>query len=249
MLHSRRLLTGFVASSFVVSGLATLAVAADQEATPAKTISQLEPQPGRVVIVEDVWMRFNDEPSHHMQQAHDSFLKKEFKAAANELHKTAGYLHVATQHAASETKAALAASAQELDGLAKDVEAGTVKSAKTLESAFARAEQALAAHHQAKAHTALDEKRNTLAGHYLHSAVTHFENAGKWIGQELETGTAATANGVRTVAGKLIEGSGAVVDEAGKGIKWLGTEVEKLGKFMEPKKTTASSKIPTVENK
>jgi hypothetical protein len=243
MLHTRLLL-----ATVVALGMTTLAVAADKAANPTEKKAEPQSRPGLVVIEEDVWMRFNDEPSHHMQRAHASFLKKEYKAAANELQKTASYLHVESQNAVGETKSALAASAEELDRLAHDVAAGTVKSAKTLESAFARAEHALATHHQAKANTALSEKHGTTAGHYLNSAVTHLENAAKWTGHELESGTVATANGVRTVAGKLIEGSGAVVDEAGKGINWVGEEIVKLGKTIEPAKKVEDTK-PAAEKK
>jgi len=49
----------------------------------------------------------------------------------------------------------------------------------------------------------------------------------------LESGTVATANGVRTLAGKLIEGSGLVVEEAEKGVTWVGDEVEKVGRSID----------------
>jgi hypothetical protein len=50
------------------------------------------------------------------------------------------------------------------------------------------------------------------------------------------------------VAGKLIEGSGAVVDEAGKGINWVGEEIVKLGKTIEPAKKVEDTK-PAAEKK
>jgi hypothetical protein len=84
-----------------------------------------------------------------------------------------------------------------------------------------------------KAKTALNAKHPAMAGHYLRSAVNHVEDAAKWSGHELESGTLATANGVRIVAGKLIEGSGFVVNEAEKGITWVGDEVEKVGRSID----------------
>jgi len=39
---------------------------------------------------------------------------------------------------------------------------------------------------------------------------------------------------VRLVAGKLVEGVGFVPDKVGKGVTWVGTEIEKLGKLIEP---------------
>jgi hypothetical protein len=61
----------------------------------------------------------------------------------------------------------------------------------------------------------------------------------------LESGTVATANGVRTLAGKLIEGSGLVVEEAEKGVTWVGDEVETSGKFIESDQRAGTAAKPT----
>jgi len=179
-----------------------------------------------------------------MRQAHERFLKKEYEAAGHDLRKAAGYLQVEAQNAATGIKAALTASAHELEVLATETQAGKVKVVKKLESAFARAEHALAADHLAKAKVALNNKNHARTGHYLSSAVAHVESGAKWAGHELETGAMATANGVRTLSGKLIEGGGVAVDEAGKGITWVGDEVEKLGKYIEPHKQAAAASKP-----
>jgi hypothetical protein len=222
----------FLASVMVLSW-AACAGATDRTDKPTDTKAVPESRPGWFVVEEDVWVRLDDEPSQHMHRAHESFLKKEYGATTTELRKAGGYLHIAARNSSSETKAALTASAHELDSLAADVQAGTVKSAKSLDSAFARAEHALGADNQAKAKTALNAKHHAMAGHYLRSAVNHVEDAAKWSGHELESGTLATANGVRIVAGKLIDGGGFVVDEAEKGVTWVGDEVEKVGRSID----------------
>jgi hypothetical protein len=223
--------------SVIALYLAVVAVAEDKQDKPAKNVVESELPPGSVVVDEDVWVRLIDEPSVHMDRAHDGFVKKNFKLAADEMRKTASYLHIAARNATTTTKAGLSASAQELERLAKNVENGTEQSVKKLESAFGRAERALAEHHQINAKSALDRKRNGAAGRYLRSAVGHVENAAKWSGQELESGAAKTAEGVRTVAEKLVDGSGVVVNQAGKGIKWLGSEIQKLGTVIESDKS------------
>jgi hypothetical protein len=227
MWRNRVLLIPIVAMSWTTLASAQATLSDKQTTAP-------ESKPSWVVVEEDVWLRFNDEPSQYLQQAHESFLKKEYKVTAQNLRKAAGYLQVAAQNGASRAKSALVASADELDRLAKDVESGTVKSGKDLESAFARAEHALAFDHQAKAQTAIAENQHVRAGHYLHSAVGHLENAAKWSGHQLERGAVATADGVRLLSGKLVEGSGYVVEEAGKSVKWVGEEVDKLGKLIAP---------------
>ncbi|MEZ6097833.1 MAG: hypothetical protein R3E01_02565 [Pirellulaceae bacterium] len=233
--------TCFAVASLLLAAVASMAVGQDAN-TKAKTEGEKPAsKPGWVVIEEDVWVRFVDEPAHHMKQAHESFLKKDFKAAAHELRLAGGFLHAAASNAAGDAKAALVASANEVDRLAKDVESGTVKSAKTLENTFARAEHALAIHNHVKAKTAIENQHHAAGGHYLRSAVNHVENAAKWAGHELEAGAVETANGVRLVAGKVVEGTGFVPDEVGKGVTWVGTEVEKLGTLIEPHETPAES--------
>jgi len=221
-------------TSILVMSLSSLAIAADQNIKPADSPAKPEPQPGWIVVEEDIWIRLNDEPSHHMRLAHESFLRKEYETTVSELRKSGAYLHVLVKNASSETKAALKASAHELDRLADEVHAGTVKSVKSLEAACARAEHALAARNHAKAQSALKENHHKEAGDYLHSAVNNVENAAQWSGHELESGAVEMGKSVRIVAGKLKEGGNFVVDEAGKGIKWVGDEVKKLGTFIEP---------------
>jgi hypothetical protein len=220
-------------ASMMVLSLAALVIAADRADKPTDKNAEPELRPGWFVVEEDVWIRLNDEPSQHMRQARESFLKKDYGATTSELRKAGGYLHIAARNSSSETRTALTASAHELDSLAADVQAGTVKSVKSLDSAFARAEHALGADDHEKSKTALIARHHAMAGHYLRSAVNHVENAAKWSGHELQSGAVATANGVRVVAGKLIEGSGFVVNEAEKGITWVGDEVEKVGRSID----------------
>ncbi|WP_254508997.1 hypothetical protein [Anatilimnocola floriformis] len=233
----------FVAS-FALLCTTSLVAFADEKAKLAEKKVEPESSPGWVVIEEDVWIRFIDEPSLRMRQAHERFTKKEYEAAAHDMRKAAGYLQVEAQNAATGTKAALMASAHELETLATETQTGKVKSVKNMEAAFARAEHALAADHLAKAKVALNNKNHAKTGHYLSSAVAHVESGAKWAGRELETGAMATANGVRTLSGKLIEGGGFAVDEAGKGVTWVGDEVEKLGKYIEPHKQIEPASKP-----
>ena len=219
-------------------------IVADEKDKPDDKKAEPQTKPGWVVVEEDVWARLNDEPSRLMQQSHRSYLKKEYDAAASELRKAGSYLHVAARNGSSDTKAALSNSARELDRLAGEVRAGTVKSVKTLESTFARAEHALAADHHTKTKSALAGHQQSTAGHYLHSAVTHVENAARWSGHELESGEAATAKGIRVLGDKLVEGSVVAGDEARKGVAWVGETFEKLGKYIEPHKQADETSKP-----
>ncbi|MEZ6062135.1 MAG: hypothetical protein R3C19_17485 [Planctomycetaceae bacterium] len=224
--------TNFAIGSLLLASMASLGMA---DNVFAKAADDKQPSVAPTfVIEEDVWVRFVEEPSDHMKRAHENFLKKDFKAAAHDLWLAGGFLHAAASNAVGDARTALTASAREIDQLAKDVEAGGVKSVTTLENAFARAEHALAHHHHTMAKTAIRNQRGRTGGHYLRSATNHVENAARWTGHKLEAGAEATANGVRMVAGRLVEGTGFVPDEVGKGVTWVGTEIEKLGKVIEP---------------
>ncbi len=206
-----------------------------------------ELRPGKIVIEEDIWFHFIDEPSKQMHLAHESFLKQEYNTTTNQLRKAGAYLHVAAQHASTETKAALVASESEMKTLAESVEDGSERSAKSLESAFARAEHALAAYNNANARSAFRQRRAAAAGQYLHSAVAHLENGATWTGHKLESDAHKTAEGVRATAEKLRTGSGEMVDEAGYGITWVGEEIEKLGHAIEPHRREDSLKNTAVD--
>ena len=56
--------------------------------------------------------------------------------------------------------------------------------------------------------------------------------------------TSATAKDGPGWAGKLVDGTGVAVDEAGKGVTWVGDEVEKLGKYIEPHKQAEATPKP-----
>jgi hypothetical protein len=175
-----------------------------------------------------------DESESHFQKAHESFLKKDMKTAVAEIRKDAAFIKLETSRASDESKKGLIASANELDKLADDVEKGTVSSAKDLENAFARASYALTKHHYIKS-TELTAKNDTVkAGKELKAAADDFEHAIAWTGSKVEAGTDSAIKGARLATGKMMEGIGAVSDDASKAMKDIGTEIENFGKKIVP---------------
>ena len=177
-----------------------------------------------------------EEPESSFQKADEFFLKKDLKAAASEIRKGSGFLKMKVKEASKGGKEGLKASVQELDQLAKDVEQGTVTSGKKLKDAFARSYEALAHHHYLKASESWTKKKTKETGQALTAAAEYLEQAARWSGRQLETGTAEVVNYARTVGGKLIKGAGYGVEEVGKGIKEIGNELSKLVKKTEPQK-------------
>jgi len=197
--------------------------------TPADPDSMPE---GWVLVEEDVLTVFVDAPGEHFHKARQNFLKKDYKAAAEEIRKGAAFMKLQSARATSDGKKVLTISIDELEKLAKDVEQGTVTSAATLNHAFAKAHHALARHHYLKAMEYKVKGAGTKLGHALKASAIHLEHGFAWAGNELEAATVAVIKDTGLVAGKLIEAGGWIGEEAGKIIEKIGAEIEKLGKML-----------------
>lgn len=203
---------------------------------------------GHIVVKEEVLNAFVESPSEYFHKARQSFLKKDYKAAAEDIRTGASFLRLQAARATIEGKKELIGSIAELEKLAGDVEKGTVTSAKTLDNAFAGAHYALAKHHYLKAVEYKAEGAGTKLGHALKAAAIHLESGFAWSGHKLEAATVAVIKDTGLAAGKLIEGTGWISKEAGDIIDKIGVEIEKLGKMLEPaKKTIAAATTPAAE--
>lgn len=177
-----------------------------------------------------------EEPESHFQKADEFFLKKDFKAAASEIRKGAGFLKQKAKDAAKDSKEGLTASVRELEKLAKDIEKGMVTSEEKLKDTFARSYQALANYQYLKASEFWANKKTKETGRALTTAAQHMEQTARWSGRKLEAGTTKVVNYVRIVGSKLIKGTSYGIEEVGKGIKEIGSELSKLDKKTEPQK-------------
>lgn len=166
----------------------------------------------------------------HFQKAHDLLLKKDFGAASSEIRKSVGLIRKEAAHATDEGKKVLTASIKELEQLAKDIEKGTVKSEERLKEAFARAHHSLAHYHYIRSSESWNEKKIKRTGNALKEAAQHLEQAIKWSGHKLETGTAKVIKGARKVANNLKQSTKRGAEKAGEAIEKLGKEISKIGK-------------------
>ena len=215
-------------------------------AEEAKKAAPPEAPKGYVIVEEDVWVYFVDAPEEHFQKARVSFLKKEYKAAASEIHRAAAMVSLEAARAKGKTKDALTASAKELHTLATKIETGSVKDVHEMNAAVARAHQALAQHHYLKASESWAKKETQKAGHEMKAAMTHVENALAWSGHKIEAGWDATVNGIREVSAKMIKGPGWVAKEVGKALESTGREVDKLAAKIEPAKPAIAAPAASV---
>lgn len=207
--------------------VADLAVA---EATKATIHAQPE-----IVIEEVDWAVLADEPSQHLARAKENIIKENYQAAATDVRKAAAYLRAAGKEAVGETKTMLNNSEKELRAIAEELSRGKATAADKFDAAAARAVRGLAEHHVDKATESLARHGAEATGRYLDAAAREVAQCTRWTGRKLENGTVAALNGVRTLCGKLIEGTGYVTDETGKAISVVGSEVHKLGEATVPR--------------
>lgn len=210
------------------SALCVLAADPESPTTPSNV------PPGHFLVHEELWEDLAEEPGRHMDRARQAFLDVDAREAAEEMRNAATHLKITAGQATLATRHALLRSAHELESLAKRVEAGAVKSVTELDRAFARAAHALAHHHCVMAERSWAARQNARAGRQLRSAADNLERAAARTGQALETATGTVVKDTRFLSGKLVEGTGFVFDEIGKGILTFGKQVETVGKGIEP---------------
>lgn len=185
---------------------------------------------------ETQWVLLMEQPSAHMQRADQWLLRHDYQAAAHDLHRASAYLDLAAGNAELRQQADLQACALELAGVA-DLLTGTaggeLDDLPSLSVAFARAESAIAADHQARAAQALDRDKPQSAGHFLSASIQHLENAVSWTGQAFVDPTATQAQALRLLAARMIEGQEEAIRQAGGGVAWVGGEVQRLQQAIE----------------
>lgn len=182
------------------------------------------------VADETVWYPYVEEPDQHFKGAHDAFLSKDFKKAAEEMRKGEAFVKLEDVRATGDAKRSLDTSARELDTLAGQVSKGGVKDVQSLDNAFARADYALALSHRAKASESWASKDATKAGYELRATANYLDQGASRAGSDVESGVSASVKDTRDVAGKLIQGTSVATDDVGKTIEMLGQGIGMLGK-------------------
>jgi len=203
--------------------------------TAASAIEPINHAPKPEYVIEEVdWAVLADEPSQHLALAKENITRKDFQAAAANIRKAAEHLKIAAHTASKESQAALASSEKELKALADEVTREGENATAKFDAIAARSARVLAKDHVQKARQSMVERKPAATGHYLGAAAREVEQGARWTGREMEKGTVAAIDGVRALCGKLTEGTGYLTDETGKGISFVGAEVEKLGEKTMP---------------
>jgi hypothetical protein len=186
------------------------------------------------------WVPLVPFPYDHLYKAHEEFADRDRKAAATDVHQAAAFLKLEEKRATNTGRAALDASARELDDLANRIDENGVSSVSELDAAFARAEHALAEHHYRKALGDWAKDDAVSAGHALDAAVTDLEHALTWSRRKAETSTVAAIDEARPLARKLIGDTDWARDEVDRVIRDVGNGIERFGKATAPKENASS---------
>jgi hypothetical protein len=171
-----------------------------------------------------------DKTEQAFKKAHADFLKKESKAASEEIRRAAVLVKQEEEHAAIDAKKDLSAAYEELEKLASDVEKGRVASVKELDRVFVRAQYALARNYYLTASEAWISNETAKAGHNLKSAAGSLQRGLAWARHNVEAGTQKAIRDARETGDKLIAGAGWVKDEVDKGMADLVREINKFSR-------------------
>ena len=208
--------TRFLAFASMVSlcGLNGLAQEKPQnKVSPAQTITSAKPSvdaaPTWTVVEEDFWFPLRYEPMRSFDGARYDYRRSEERSAAYEINKAVSWLGWAERHAMPETKEKLIQAATELKEVAKELQAGNLKSAANMDASLSKAAAALSEWHfyRAKDWWGKSDAKHAgndliMAANYLQRAadsahyqfgpdtqevVTEVFSNGKWINDEKHT--------------------------------------------------------------
>ena len=184
---------------------------------------------GDRLVDESYWYPYIEEPDRHFQNAHQAFLAKDYEKAAQEIRKGEAYVKLEAGRASGDVNHSLNSSAQELEKLAVDMRRKAANNLSEMDNSFRRADRALAQSHQIKAKESWSKKETVRAGYEMKAGALLLEQSADWAGTEAKSGVSAIVRDTRMLAGKLTEGSGYAVKEAGKGIDDLGKAISNPG--------------------
>ncbi len=191
-----------------------------------------------------------DELDYAFYQAYNAFLNGEDAKAGARLRRAAYFVRMKAKHAKVYNVKSIEKQANRLESLADSVALGLFNSAWRMRRSFARTHYVLANDYQIRAvqFWAKDKAEDT--GHAMVAAAGHLGHAAKWTGKKVEQGIistgksigkgAATAGvesyrGVRWLGGKMIQGMAFVPSKVGQSLEWLGKNMNKVGKGVNPK--------------
>jgi hypothetical protein len=187
------------------------------------------------VIFEDVWVYFADKPEEQMLKARVDFDKKDFAAAARDVGTASAYVKVESGRASGAAKEAIRVADDQLDALVAQIGTGVVPSGTFLDQVFGRVHYTLANAHYLRAKREFSQNAPQTAPD-LEEAVTHYQHAKRWLGEQIVAETASTLEAVHGLAGKLGLDQPVAKVDMDRELASLKLVLDNLGKEFQPVK-------------
>ena len=158
---------------------------------------------GYVLVREEIVYLLAARPQQHLVGSLQRLAAGDRRGAAAEVRLAAAYVDLQSSRGDGEARQALSGVADQLNQLARQIAQGQDLSAEKLTREFARAEQALAEHHQVMALAALQKDNPLKAGYELEAAAQSFQQAIAWSGRPARQENTQTIGNALEVAASL----------------------------------------------
>jgi hypothetical protein len=191
--------------------------------------ADLKPVTLEDLIEEEIWIIFVHDPAGYLHDAWEDFIGGNLQDAAYHIRRAKAWLKFEAYRAEGEARDELEASIRELERLIKALDEGPHPANKALKEAFAKAEYALAYHHQQKALSYEQKRDHEKMTYALDAAATHLMYASVWAGRELEQNDVVAAKEARAIARKVKRGERWSLDRLREALKGLGRGIKKFG--------------------
>jgi hypothetical protein len=229
-----RYLTILLAAFFAIAWLSPQAVAENRVLLPADqdTIRSVSESTPAFSIEEDAWVEYMDEQVHeqYFVQAREALARSDKKEAARQLGRGVLYMRMEGGRASKGAKPILKQSELTLKHIADGLNSGTTLTLTALDSAYARANYALATHHYLKAKENWVDRASNVVGHDLKAAANELQFAIVWSGQTLSESTKHTLYNVAVVGQAMADSGDYTNDDVDKSIATMGQQVDLVGK-------------------
>lgn len=159
-------------------------------------------------IQEDRWVAFYDVPSRRFRAIRDSFVRRQFDAASQDLVISASYLSIEADRAIPALAERLAEVSARMTFIAEHINDSTI-TLTDLDPLFARAHWLLAQHYLNMAERSRDAGRHGNAGRYLWATAHHLERTVLWSDSRIGRDLLKALDGLRDMAVALQDPAGA----------------------------------------
>jgi hypothetical protein len=130
-----------------------------------------------------------DKLENHFQKAQEFIKKQAYAEAAAEVRNSSAIVKAEAGEARGAPSKSLLGAEKELDGLASELERGTMASMDQVKMAFSQAHNAMAEYFNEKASESWSKEAVSQAGAYLNGAASALEDAWTWSGRQIESET------------------------------------------------------------